>query len=162
SPRNLTMQREHIDWLNGLAPQSTAQEKDSARLQKKQALLSKISADIDNRRRRLISNSQINVTSEDGKKQRIVNYERRDQTTEFDMDEMREKYALGKVITPEMTRQEQNEALEQTAEMQKHLQTKRMVETMIRELEEAEIDEDDGNGGTKKVKVFSKEDIIEE
>src|SRR6266699_3776447 len=48
--RTHLMKRENIDWLAALNPKVAAQKKDSARAQKKLAVISKIAGDIENLR----------------------------------------------------------------------------------------------------------------
>src|SRR5436190_688935 len=80
-------------WLQQLTGKAAAQQEDEKALNQKQAVLSQLWADVTLLTPRQQANLDLQV-SDGKKKQKLVDQENRDQTEEFDLDELQDGFAL--------------------------------------------------------------------
>ncbi len=132
-------------WLTRLNAKATAKQALDKRRAEKEALTLQVRHQISEDGDWLFERMNLEVS--DGKHtQRVLNYGLRDQTTEFDLDEMLDGYAL-----------------ESEEDLAKHAEAGRFLNLMVKNFDK-EVDELDENGQPtgKKVPLFSKEELAEE
>ncbi|HEY4079243.1 MAG TPA: hypothetical protein VGM81_00985 [Burkholderiaceae bacterium] len=136
------MEKIHKDWLQKLGVEATAQVAVDKREERKQALIGKLSSDRETQAEQLLAGSKLKY-AKGRKKQKGLDLENRDQTAEFDLDEQRDGYALVDGDAQE--------------NFQKHLQTARIVDQLVREMQAEMSGEVDKDG--KPIPLFSAEEI---
>jgi hypothetical protein len=136
---------EKLDWLAQLDQKAVSQQALDRRLKLKQATLTKLAGDVRAVGERLYQDMNLRVT-DGAKSQRVLDYGDRDQTAEFDLDEMQEGFAL-----------------DNDEDLAKHLEAGRIVTGMARQLE-TPVDEigPDGQPTGRQVPLFDRKEVAEE
>ena len=136
------MDPKYPKWLTQFGVEANAQVAIDKREERKQALINKLAADRETQAEQLLAGSKLKY-AKGRKKQKGLDLENRDQTAEFDLDEQRDGYALVDG--------------DQQENFQKHLQTARIVDQLVREMQAEMSGEVDEKG--KPIPLFSAEEI---
>lgn len=141
----MTLAPDKLEWIQNFSKSAKLQGALEERRQMKDAILSKVAADILEIGGELFANMNLRVSDGD-KEQQVLNYGLRDQTTEFDLDEQQDGFTL-------MSEED----------IGKHLEANRTVTELTKQLD-VMVDELDENGVATgaKVRLFSKEEIADE
>lgn len=136
---------EKLDWLAQLDQKAVVQQALDHRLKLKQATLTKLAGDVRTVGDRLYQDMNLQVT-DGAKSQRVLDYRDRDQTAEFDLDEMQEGFAL-----------------ENDEDLAKHLEAGRIITGLARQLE-TPVDEigPDGQPTGRQAPLFDRKEVAEE
>ncbi len=141
----MALSEKQKQWLNVLDSQAKIKQVLDERRAQKEAMMLQIRQQLVKDGEWLLDKMQLDVS--DGKKtQKLLNYEERDQTTEFDIDEMLDGYTL-----------------ESDEDLAKHSQAGRFITLLAKKLDQQvpEIDENGKETG-KMVPMFSNEEIAQE
>ncbi|MBL8797295.1 MAG: hypothetical protein JNM56_25560 [Planctomycetia bacterium] len=106
-----------LQWIAQLNQKAVVQERLERRAKLKQTVLAKLSGDMRDIAGQLYQDMNLRVT-DGAKSQKVLDYKGRDQTQEFDLDEMQEGFTL-----------------ENDEDLAKHLEAGRIISGMARQLE---------------------------
>jgi hypothetical protein len=116
----------HVNWVEKLVSKAAKREKLEKKRSKQDAAMSQLAGRIEEAQNQLRDIMDLTVQTEDGKKQKTLDYKERKQTAEFDIDDVKDGFFK---MSPD--------------DLEKHAQAAQMIESLYDQLADLKDPDDD-------------------